>query len=84
MDITQKAKKPFWGRPRFIIWTIIIVLLVTIMMQNAEPTSIDILFWSLPALPKLVVILISMALGGILALLAFYHTRRNRNTYTPE
>ena len=84
MDITQKSKKPFWARPRFIIWTVIIILLVTIMMQNVEPTSIDILFWSLPALPKLVVILISMVLGGILALLAFYHARRNRNTYTPE
>lgn len=35
-----------------------------IVLQNLEPTSIDVLFWSFPSLPKLVVILLSMLVGA--------------------
>lgn len=40
------------------------LLLGTVILQNVEPTTIDLLFWSLPGVPKLVLILISMALGA--------------------
>lgn len=84
MEITERSRRAFWKRPKFIFWTIVILLLGTITLQNVEPTSINILFWALPQLPKLVVILISMAIGSLLTLAAVYHVRRNRNTFTPE
>jgi uncharacterized integral membrane protein len=42
-----------------------VALLVIVVLQNLEPTSIDVLFWSIPSLPKLVVILIAMLAGGV-------------------
>ena len=39
-------------------------LLVVIVLQNLEPTRVDLLFWSLPQVPKLVMILVSMAVGA--------------------
>jgi len=41
------------------------LLLVAIVLQNVEPTKIDLLFWTLPAVPKLVMILASMAVGAV-------------------
>lgn len=51
-------------------WGLLLLLLVLAILQNVEPVSIDFLFWSLPAVPKLVLILGSMALGAGLAELA--------------
>jgi uncharacterized integral membrane protein len=45
---------------------ILLILLVIVIAQNLEPTSIDVLFWSAARLPKLVIILISMLLGALL------------------
>jgi uncharacterized integral membrane protein len=39
-------------------------LLLVFVLQNVEPTRVDVLFWSLPGVPKLVLILGSMALGA--------------------
>lgn len=44
---------------------VLIILLAIIVLQNLEPTSLDILFWTVARLPKLVVILISMVLGAL-------------------
>lgn len=44
---------------------VLIILLAIIVLQNLEPTSLDILFWTAARLPKLVVILISMVLGAL-------------------
>ena len=41
------------------------VLLAIIILQNLETTSIDVLFWTIAALPKLVLIFLSMILGAI-------------------
>lgn len=42
-----------------------LILLVVIVMQNLEPTSIDILFWTLVDIPKLLLLLISMVAGAL-------------------
>ncbi len=39
-------------------------LIAIIVLQNLESTSIDILFWSFAALPKLVLIFVSMVVGA--------------------
>jgi uncharacterized integral membrane protein len=39
-------------------------LLAIVVLQNLEPTSIDVLFWSFAGLPKLVLILVSMIVGA--------------------
>jgi uncharacterized integral membrane protein len=39
-------------------------LVAIIILQNLETTSIDILFWSIAALPKLVLIFLSMIVGA--------------------
>jgi uncharacterized integral membrane protein len=58
----------FWKRPKFILWTLVLVLLVTIVLQNAEATKIRFLFWSFLAVPKLVLMLVSMLVGAVTAL----------------
>ena len=35
-----------------------------VILQNLESTSIDVLFWSFAALPKLILIFISMVVGA--------------------
>jgi uncharacterized integral membrane protein len=40
-------------------------LVVIIILQNLETTSIDILFWTIAALPKLVLIFLSMIIGAL-------------------
>ena len=40
------------------------LLVAIIILQNLESTSIDFLFWSITALPKLVLIFLSMVIGA--------------------
>ena len=42
-----------------------LVLLVIVVFQNLEPTSIDILFCTLADIPKLFMLLLSMILGAL-------------------
>jgi uncharacterized integral membrane protein len=44
----------------------LVALVAVVVLQNLEPTSIDLLFWSVPSLPKLVLILVAMLAGGAL------------------
>lgn len=76
--------RSFWTRPKTIIWGISLILLTVIVMQNVEPTSFDMLFWSFPTMPKLVLILISMAVGALLTLALLFPIKRSKSTYTPE
>ncbi len=46
------------------------LLLLIIVLQNWEPTRVDVLFWSLPAVPKLVLILVSVFVGALGTMLA--------------
>jgi len=50
--------------PARILQVVFFSLLAIIVLQNVEPTSIDVLFWSFAGLPKLVLILLSMAVGA--------------------
>ena len=43
-----------------------VLLLAIIVLQNLEPTSIDILFWTLVDIPKLLLLLASMLAGGLI------------------
>jgi uncharacterized integral membrane protein len=42
----------------------LLVALLVVILQNVEPIDVDLLFWSLSDVPKLVLILASMALGA--------------------
>lgn len=44
---------------------ILLLLLVVITLQNLEPTTLDVLFWSIASFPKLVLILLAMVIGGL-------------------
>lgn len=56
----------FVGRhPGGVVQGIFVALLAIVVLQNLEPTSIDVLFWSIPSLPKLVLILLAMLAGGL-------------------
>ncbi len=68
----------FWTRPKFILWTLFLILFTTIVLQNVEPVDIDLLFWSLPQMPKLVLILASMLVGMIVMLLIVWDLRSRR------
>ena len=41
------------------------LLVAIIILQNFETTEIDILFWNIAALPKLVLIFLSMIVGAV-------------------
>ena len=58
----------FWKKPKFIAWALLLLVFTVVILQNVEPTQVDFLFWSLPAMPKLVLILLSMIAGAALAL----------------
>ncbi len=52
-------------RHRVLISKIVLAgLIVVVILQNLEPTDVDLLFWSLPEVPKLVMILVSMVVGA--------------------
>ena len=44
---------------------LLLILVLIVIAQNLETTSIDVLFWTLASLPKLVLILISMVVGAL-------------------
>jgi uncharacterized integral membrane protein len=52
--------------PAGVVQGLFVALLAIVVLQNLEPTSIDVLFWSVPSLPKLVLILGAMLAGGAL------------------
>ncbi len=47
------------------IQIVFFTLVAIIVLQNLETTSIDVLFWSFAALPKLVLIFASMIVGAL-------------------
>ena len=49
------------------ITSLALLLTGIVIAQNLEPVQFDLLFWSFPALPKLVVMLASMAVGAVLS-----------------
>ncbi len=55
-----------------------VLLTLIVILQNLEPIEFDLLFWTVPALPKLVLILVSMALGAAIAEVARVLLRRPR------
>lgn len=65
----------FWKKPKFIVWFLFLLLIAIVIFQNVEPTQVDFLFWSLPSMPKLVLILVSMVAGAVLALVAAWEFR---------
>ena len=70
-DEARRASLPvslagFVGRhPVGVVQGVFVALLAIVVLQNLEPTSIDVLFWSIPSLPKLVLILLAMLAGGL-------------------
>ena len=44
---------------------LLLILVLVVIAQNLEPTSIDLLFWTVAALPKLVLMLLSMVVGAL-------------------
>jgi uncharacterized integral membrane protein len=41
-------------------------LVAVVVLQNMEPTSLDFLFWRIAEVPKLLILLVAMVLGGVL------------------
>jgi len=50
--------------PVGIVQFVFFALVAIIILQNLESTSIDVLFWSVSTLPKLVLICLSMLIGA--------------------
>jgi uncharacterized integral membrane protein len=42
---------------------LLLAVVLILILQNVEPTGIDVLFWSFASVPKLILILASMVLG---------------------
>lgn len=50
--------------PSGVVQFLVFLLAAIVILQNVESTAIDVLFWSIPAIPKLVLILVSMLVGA--------------------
>jgi uncharacterized integral membrane protein len=62
------AEQSYWTTLLIVHWRgilrgLMIAVLAVVALQNVEPTRIDVLFWSIAELPKLVLILASMLIG---------------------
>jgi len=51
--------------PRGVAQGIGFALLAIIVLQNFESTSVDVLFWTISELPKLVLIFLAMIIGAL-------------------
>lgn len=71
-----RAARFAFTHPVGIAHTILYVVVAIVVLQNLEPTKIDFLFWSIPEVPKLVVLLLAMLLGALLWELARRLIRR--------
>ena len=62
-----------------------VLLLAIVVLQNLDPSRIDILFWTLVDIPKLLLLLASMLAGGLIwELLRRGLLRRRKASTTPE
>ena len=53
-------------RPGAVALGVAAFLVAVIVLQNVEPIEIDLLFWSVARVPKLVLILVSMLVGALI------------------
>lgn len=60
------------------------LLIVIVVLQNVESTSIDLLFWSVPGVPKVVLLLVAMAVGAAVWELGRRIARRRLASPPPE
>jgi uncharacterized integral membrane protein len=56
---------PFPRPPIGLLQALFIALVTIVVLQKLEPTTLDLLFWSIPGLPKLVMLLVAMAVGAL-------------------
>jgi uncharacterized integral membrane protein len=76
--------KKFFLRPKIIFWLVGSLIFLIFIFQNVEPTRVKILFWSLPEMPKLLLILLSMGLGALLTLIISWEIRTHRKNEEEE
>ena len=62
----QRATRWLRNNPATALKVLGVLLVVIIVLQNMEPTSVNLLFWQLPAVPKLVLLLAAMGIGALL------------------
>lgn len=69
------ARHP-WG----VAQGILLALVVVVIFQNIERTTVDFLFWSVASVPKIVLIVVSMLVGGALWEIARRRIGRTRGS----
>jgi uncharacterized integral membrane protein len=52
--------------PIGVLQGVFLFLVLVVVLQNLEPTPLDVLFWSIASVPKLVLIFGAMLVGGVL------------------
>ena len=62
--------------PIGLLQALFVGLVTIVVLQNLEPTTLDVLFWSIPGLPKLVMLLVAMAVGALVWDIARRHLLR--------
>lgn len=51
--------------PIGVLQVLFVALVAIVVLQNLEPTTLDVLFWSIPGLPKLAMLLVAMVVGAL-------------------
>jgi uncharacterized integral membrane protein len=52
--------------PLGVLESLFLLLVLVVVLQNLEPTQLDVLFWSIASVPKLALIFAAMLVGGLL------------------
>jgi len=52
--------------PLGVLQGVFLLLVLVVVLQNLEPTELDVLFWSIASVPKLALIFVAMLVGGLL------------------
>jgi len=62
----RRAGRFIVEKPMAALQIVFFVLVAIVVLQNLESTPIDVLFWTIAALPKLVLIVLSMVVGAVI------------------
>ncbi len=76
----EESRNPIWrqilSRPKWIAAGAVAAILLILMVQNTEPVTLDILFWTLGPFAKLWLIIGAFLAGAVFAWTAGYLRRR--------
>ena len=72
-------------RLKLIIFTLLIILFTIFVVQNTEPVNMQVFFWRIEELPKIILLIVTLAVGIILGVfISTFVNRKRKNEEKSE